>query len=265
VQTSGAKPVQSLPAKEAQVINELNKTIEKAIGQLNTILQSKAGPIQNNTPVQSSSAGIPIQTLQANAKESPKQPPDVPSLIKNDESGQVKSDRKESAPAQTNVFQSGPMNKLAQLSFHQPKQAVPVNEQLLQQITDYLGKNGLQSFKNGSQQMTVRLHPDYLGEVTITLIQDKNGIMAKITAAQSMTKDLIQSQLQQLNQGLQSQQIPVNKIEVNQMVYNGQQQSAFYQQHQESDQQPSQQQSQKDQDLSDDNIPSFEEWLAGEV
>ncbi len=253
-QNSVVQPLQALAANDAQAVKQ---KAEKAIGQLTTILNSTDSEKSSFILVQrkevgkasgsatSKSSGVGLQTHTSEVKDS-------------------KNELKQNDQLQTNVFQSGPMNKLAQLSFRQPVQATPVNEQLLQQITDYLGKNGMQSFKNGAQEMTVKLHPDYLGEVTITLTQDQDGIMAKIIAAQPVTKDLIQSQLQQLNQGLQSQQIPVHKIEVSQVVYNGQQQ-AFNQQQQDSEQQQFEQQNQPREEFTDDNTPSFEDWLSGEV
>lgn len=269
---------QGLLASNAKTLTQLKELVGKTIQELEQIKKdSQITPLTASTKTKPDAQGkINTGSPSKNAINFIVKPTDQSGNHLAAQSGKTTTAKpdnpiKSSIKMNTQIygFQTGPMNKLQQLTFHQPKSAtpVPVNQQIIQQISDYLGKNGIQTLKNGSQQLTITLHPASLGEVTITLSQDPNGIIAKIITAEAGTKDLIQSQLQQLNQGLQSQQIPVHKIEVGQnAIFNSQtQQQPFQQSHHEDnrDQQQEQHYIEHSEDVLDDTGQTFEEWLRG--
>lgn len=262
---------QTLPQPGQQLVTNPKQLTPVHSDELSKILAKTIIELQQFTTSAKTSASDTSKLLKINAKPSSDHKTSSAQDVKSSSMGSIKaktetsnSSNDKSNQQSGTAFQSGAMNRIQQLSFHQPKPSVPVNQQLIQKITDYLGKGGIQTLKNGSQQMTITLHPASLGQVTITLTQDSTGILAKISTAQAGTKELIQSQLQQLNQGLQAQQIPVHKIEVSQTVWTNQpQQQTFNQQQQDSGQQQQGSLYESSEETNDEQGQTFEEWLRG--
>ncbi|MDQ0253710.1 flagellar hook-length control protein FliK [Evansella vedderi] len=149
------------------------------------------------------------------------------------------------------------MAKLQQLSIHGGEKEVdkPSEQQLLRQIQQILARSQLQQLGNGVQQLTVKLHPQSLGRLDIT-IQQVNGVMvAKMMTTTSIAKDLIEGQLSQLRQAFAGQQIHVDRIEVTQ------QQQGNLPFHKQSEDGSSNQQ---EESQSKDNSPLDEEEDGGE-
>ncbi|CAM3751713.1 flagellar hook-length control protein FliK [Alkalicoccus chagannorensis] len=98
----------------------------------------------------------------------------------------------------------------------QPEAARPAQEQFIRQFEQMLSRSSLQQLSNGTQQLSVRLTPENLGRLDITL-QQVNGVMtARLMATTQMTRELLESQLHQLKQAFQGQNLQVERIEITQ-------------------------------------------------
>ncbi|WP_085523975.1 flagellar hook-length control protein FliK [Tuberibacillus sp. Marseille-P3662] len=175
-------------------------------------------------------------------------------------------------------FQSGTMDKMQQLIWHQTNEQTSKNsiqQQIIQKI-DHLTSKGQLTFTNhGKQQFTIKLIPDQLGRLDVTIVKDVDGMHAKIAAHTAAAKDILQSQVHQLKQAFQGQQLNVQRLDIQLAPHS----SESDQQGQDGQQsgQPSGQQSEEEQghsfndafdednaDNHDDDTP-FLDWLEKEV
>ncbi|WP_240375723.1 flagellar hook-length control protein FliK [Bacillus piscicola] len=91
-------------------------------------------------------------------------------------------------------------------------------QQFMRQLHDLLGKSSLQSFQNGSQQLSIKLHPEHLGRIDIKLIQQNGQIHAQLLTTTKAARDIVESQLPHLRQTFVQQQIPVERIDIQQQT-----------------------------------------------
>lgn len=106
------------------------------------------------------------------------------------------------------------MTKNEQLVWMLEKSGQPVSsEQLIAQFEKILANS--QMIKTGNtQRMFIKLNPEHLGLLKIELMKQDTAIIAKITAASSQAKDLLESQVQNLKIAFGSQNIQLDKIEI---------------------------------------------------
>lgn len=104
---------------------------------------------------------------------------------------------------------------------------LPVPRQVSDRISEWLAKSSFHIDKNSDQTLTMTLHPEQLGRVTITLTKDSGGIVARLATETKAAKDLLESGLVQLRQDFASRGIPVAQIDV---TRNGQTLGAMSQQ-----------------------------------
>ncbi|MBS2968987.1 flagellar hook-length control protein FliK [Metabacillus sp. KIGAM252] len=86
-------------------------------------------------------------------------------------------------------------------------------EDMIQQIQQILSKSKFVTV-NGSEKLFLKLYPEHLGELRIEIMQSDGKWTAKFTAGSLMVKEVIESHLHQLKQGLTAQHIQMEKIEV---------------------------------------------------
>ncbi|UTR10864.1 flagellar hook-length control protein FliK [Evansella sp. LMS18] len=113
---------------------------------------------------------------------------------------------------------SSHLSRLQQFFLHtgsQPSERV-TEEQFLRQFQSVLKGGVFRNMDNGIQQLTVKLHPQHLGRLDITIQQVNGVLIAKLTAATSQARELIEGQLHQLRQAFLGQQIQVDRVEVTQ-------------------------------------------------
>lgn len=67
-----------------------------------------------------------------------------------------------------------------------------------------------------TKRLTIRLYPEHLGSLRIELSQRDGMLVTRILAATSATKEMLDSQLIHLKQAFMQQNIPIDKIEINQ-------------------------------------------------
>ncbi|KYG35054.1 flagellar hook-length control protein FliK [Alkalihalobacillus trypoxylicola] len=130
------------------------------------------------------------------------------------------------------------------------------SRQMLEQLVQIFQRQVKAGLPNQTQKIQVRLHPEHLGRLDIQVMQQEGVLVAKILTTSHAAKELIESQILQLRQALQQQQLPLEKIEI--MEENerlGDEQSQGSQQESQ-DSKEDQQESLLEEDR------DFQEWLA---
>jgi flagellar hook-length control protein FliK len=92
----------------------------------------------------------------------------------------------------------------------------PSQEHFIRQFQNLLSRSTFQQLTNGVQQLNVKLHPASLGRLDITLQQVNGVLQATLMTTTKVARDLIEGQLGQLRHAFQTQNIQVDKIEVQQ-------------------------------------------------
>ncbi|MBU8907009.1 flagellar hook-length control protein FliK [Desertibacillus haloalkaliphilus] len=113
------------------------------------------------------------------------------------------------------------MNRTQQFTIHvgeaQPKEAQ--QQQFVRQFQEMIGKSFFTNFKNGDQQLSVKLYPEHLGRLDIRLTQTNGTIVAQIMTSSTAARELVESQLQHLRNAFAQQQISVERVEVTQQQH----------------------------------------------
>lgn len=92
----------------------------------------------------------------------------------------------------------------------------PSQEHFIRQFQNLLSRSSFQQLTNGVQQLNVKLHPASLGRLDITLQQVNGVLQATLLTTTKVARDLIEGQLGQLRHAFQTQNIQVDRIEVQQ-------------------------------------------------
>ncbi|WP_096189124.1 flagellar hook-length control protein FliK [Evansella halocellulosilytica] len=110
------------------------------------------------------------------------------------------------------------MSRLQQFIVHAGEQQAdrPSEQQFLRQFQNILARSQFQNLGNGVQQLNIKLHPESLGRLDITIQQINGVLVAKMMTTTAVARELIEGQLQHLRNAFQAQQIQVDKIEVSQ-------------------------------------------------
>lgn len=126
----------------------------------------------------------------------------------------IKQGASESFDNGSGLLQFQQTAKNDQLVWMLEKSGKPVSsEQLISQFEKILSNS--QMIKTGNtQRLFIKLNPEHLGKLQIELIQKDSAMIAKITAASSQAKELLESQLQQLKSAFGAQNIQLDKIEI---------------------------------------------------
>jgi flagellar hook-length control protein FliK len=134
------------------------------------------------------------------------------------------------------------------------------DQQFMKQFQNIM-KNSLFEKQSGSQQLLIRLHPEHLGSLTVKLTQANGEMVARLFATSAAAKDLIEGNLHQLKSVLSSQNITLDKIEVN--IQNDAERDLFDQKNNDGrgQKQEKQQQTEQTVDEEDTFLKSFEEEL----
>ncbi len=134
-------------------------------------------------------------------------------------SGSIKEPM-ETMKAQTGTHpfhvQGNTMHALQQYSIHlgESGQTEAARHQFLREFQQILAQAAIKHDGTGTTRLSVKLFPENLGAVTVELLNEKGMLTAKIAAATSGAKDLLESQIHQLRQLLVNQNIPIDKLEV---------------------------------------------------
>ncbi|SFP07562.1 flagellar hook-length control protein FliK [Salibacterium halotolerans] len=89
-------------------------------------------------------------------------------------------------------------------------------QEFVKQFQNLIGKSSLQSFKNGNQQLTVKLVPENLGRLDVKIMQQNGQLTAQLMTTTSTAREMVESQLHQLRAAFQQQNIQVERIDISQ-------------------------------------------------
>lgn len=114
------------------------------------------------------------------------------------------------------IKEGGSVNRIQQYVLHvgtQSGQAVS-EEQILKQLQTIMKQSKFSASPNGTSQLMIRLHPEHLGSLTIKLTESNGEMMARIIASSAAAKDMIESNLHALRHVFTTQNINVEKFEI---------------------------------------------------
>ncbi len=103
----------------------------------------------------------------------------------------------------------------------------PLSNQVSQAILEHLDSNGLRSHDN----LSVRLDPPELGEMTIELSKTSEGLAVRVTAREAVTMDMLFARGQEIETQLRGQQMNLKSLEFLRADMSGNQFSQGQQQH----------------------------------
>ena len=112
---------------------------------------------------------------------------------------------------------------------------------------------------NGMNRISIKLYPEHLGQVRIELLE-VNGVMtARILASTAMAREMLDSQMHQLRQAFNHQNLQVDRIDLTQSLQDpskSDREQAFNKQNQQQNEQSTEQQDQQD-----ENQQTFQEFM----
>ncbi|WP_050614779.1 flagellar hook-length control protein FliK [Bacillus testis] len=149
-----------------------------------------------------------------------------------------------------------PTTKVEQYVWNMGSNKQTINaEQFTKAFENILNKAHFTSH-NGTQKLLIRLNPENLGSLKVELIQKDGVMMAKIMTSTNTAKEIMDSQMHSLKQGLANQNIHVEKIEISQGLGSLPQERNLGRE-QGQQQQPNQQQHQKQTEENDEFLSQF--------
>ncbi|RYL92953.1 flagellar hook-length control protein FliK [Sporolactobacillus sp. THM19-2] len=89
-----------------------------------------------------------------------------------------------------------------------------IGRQISEQLAKWLKQSSFQMTDRNNNRLTVTLYPEQLGQLTISVIQSEEGIIARLSTQTKFAKDMIESGLTRLADQLSRQGIPVSQIDV---------------------------------------------------
>ncbi|SDG98003.1 hook-length control protein FliK [Alteribacillus persepolensis] len=112
----------------------------------------------------------------------------------------------------------GTLTNVQQMAVHvgEQKSEHARGQEFVRQFQNVLGKSQLQTLKNGTQELSMKLHPEHLGRVDVKLVQQNGQMTAQLLTTTKAAKDMIEQSLQQLRQAFVQQNISVDRIDISQ-------------------------------------------------
>ncbi|NJP36350.1 flagellar hook-length control protein FliK [Alkalicoccus luteus] len=112
-----------------------------------------------------------------------------------------------------------PLSMQANFQTHsQVQETAGRQEAMIKQFETMVKRLQVQQMQNGSQQLTIRLHPQSLGRLEVTL-QQVNGVMqARIMTFTSQARDVMEQTVHQLKQAFQQQNLQLDRVDIQQSV-----------------------------------------------
>lgn len=103
-----------------------------------------------------------------------------------------------------------PVAQAAELTRAEPSAAKGFQTTVMDQIVDKASLRTIQ----GRSEIQIRLKPDFLGNVQMTIATDKEQLMVRIVTDQPVVKEIIETNFHQLKTELQNQGLTIDKLEV---------------------------------------------------
>ncbi|QQK80250.1 flagellar hook-length control protein FliK [Salicibibacter cibi] len=154
-----------------------------------------------------------------------------------------------------------PLNQGEQLNIHIGGQKTEHARVMafIKQFQQALSNGNLRSDGEGRQQLTIKLHPESLGRLDVQITRDNGVLQARLVATTAMARELVESQLPNLRHAFHQQQLPVERIVVDEAhteVADERREGKH-----PTDEDASVYEEENDEERADEQLPSFEEWL----
>lgn len=161
----------------------------------------------------------------------------------------------------SHIADTGVMSKVEQMTLYlgEAKTEHARAQEFIRQFQQLLGRSSLQSFKNGTTELSIKLHPEHLGRLDIKIVHENGRLHARLITTTQLAKEMVESQLHQLRQAFVQQNIGIERIDVQQSPLSYLQQEGREQK--ERDETPSKQRKNKNNREESTSI-DFEEVLA---
>lgn len=89
-----------------------------------------------------------------------------------------------------------------------------VRQEFTNQLINAFKNSHFAQSPNGASRLVIKLNPEYLGSLTVRLVQKDGEMVAKIMTSTTSAKELLEHSLQQLRQALPSVQIEIERFDV---------------------------------------------------
>lgn len=234
------------------------------------------------------SRGNPLDRSRGLARQSDTRSTESMDVEKTVLQGQERKDEHSGSPIRTTVhlpttlsLASRQMNRVALWASFQSGQEGLQNSlthQVTEQLSSWLKSSSFQFVNGKIKTMTMTVYPEQLGQLSISITQNDDGLTAMLTAETKTAGHLLESGLNQLKHDLAGRGIPFVKIDIadqwqtavpeNQQSGDGQSSESFQQQNGRSNQQ---QQDKKKKIVSllnnEDKTPAFpfQAWIEGGI
>lgn len=88
-----------------------------------------------------------------------------------------------------------------------------MQKQLMDQLQQIMAKSNFMRLANGTNQLTIRLQPEYLGDIGVKLTQINGEMIVKMLVQSQGAKELLEGNLTQLRHLFSPQQVTIEKID----------------------------------------------------
>ena len=117
----------------------------------------------------------------------------------------------------TNQIHTGtPLSKIEQHVIHlnNNQDKTTVNQQLLKQFESIMKSSRFLATPNGTNQLSIRLNPENLGELRVRLMQMNGEMTVKIVVSTQVAKEMLESNMNQLRNMFLPHQVMIEKQEL---------------------------------------------------
>ncbi|MUK89912.1 hypothetical protein GMD78_16195 [Ornithinibacillus sp. L9] len=117
----------------------------------------------------------------------------------------------------TVTMSSMPMSKVEQFVIYvnQTQEAQPVDKQLIDQFQKVMKTSKFLQMPNGTNQLSITLRPDNLGEMMVKLTQVNGEMTVKILVSSQAAKEMLESNINQLKTMFSPHQVQIERQDVN--------------------------------------------------
>lgn len=116
----------------------------------------------------------------------------------------------------SSIKDSGTVNRIQQyvLNVGQSAGSALPEDQIMEQLNNIMKQSKFSTSLNGSSQLMIKLNPAHLGSLTIKLTETNGEMIARIVASSATAKEVIESNLNTLKHVFTTQNINVEKFEI---------------------------------------------------
>lgn len=94
------------------------------------------------------------------------------------------------------------------------KTELPTRQEFTNQLLNAFKTSKFAQLPNGANRLVIKLNPEYLGSLTVKLVQKNGEMIARIMASTESAKELLDHSIHQLKQVLPSVQIEIERFEL---------------------------------------------------